>query len=111
MFGTLPAMPPRTESRIASRLDALAARVAQASNHPQIQVGRPGLLGELRDGHPAGTPYVTVTVPTVAAAELAARRLDTIARLDGAAWSRGWRLLDGAVLAIDVYPGEVATNA
>ena len=47
---------------------------------------------------------MTVTVPTVAAAELAARRLAPIARLDGGAWERGWRLVDGAALAIDVYP-------
>jgi hypothetical protein len=85
-------------------LDALAAFASEVAGHEQIVVAVGGVLPEPRDGHAAGTPYVTVTVPTVAAAELAARRLAPIARLDGGAWEGGWRLVDGAALAIDVYP-------
>ena len=85
-------------------LEALAAYASEVAGNDQIVVAVGGVLPAPRDGHAAGTPYVTVTVPTVAAAELAASRLGPIARLDGRAWEGGWRLVDGAALAIDVYP-------
>ena len=56
-------------------LDALAAYASEVAGHEQIVVAVGGVLPAPRDGHAAGTPYVTVTVPTVAAAELAASRL------------------------------------
>ena len=92
-------------------LDTLAAFASEIAGHEQIVVAVGGVLPAPRDGHAAGTPYVTVTVPTVAAAELAARRLAPIARLDGRAWEDGWRLVGGAALAIDVYPEPGAAMA
>jgi hypothetical protein len=84
-------------------LAALAAYVATITDHPQIDVLPGGVLDEERDGHAAGTVYVTVTVPTVAAAELAAQRLRDLARVDEAAWRSGWRLVEGAALELDFY--------
>lgn len=87
-----------------AELEALAAFVRLAADHPQIQVETGGVLSEERDGHRAGTPYLTVTVPTVDAAELAEQRLRELARIDLAAWRSGWRLVDGPALELDIYP-------
>lgn len=92
-------------------LEALAAYVRAAADHPQVAVAAGGILDAERDGHAAGTLYVVVTVPTVDAAELAEHLLSEIARIDGATWQSGWRLIDGPALAIDIYPDADADQA
>ncbi len=86
-----------------AELEALATYVAAVADHHQIEAQAAGLLDHERDGHPRGTPYVTVRVPTVDAAEITAARLHEIGRLPAANWDHGWRI-DGTVLAIDIYP-------
>ncbi|MGH8983992.1 MAG: hypothetical protein ACRDY6_08990 [Acidimicrobiia bacterium] len=86
-------------------LEALAACVAAVADHNQINVTPGGILDEERDGHGPGTPYVTVSVPTVTAAEVAAERLAHIAGIDAKAWKNGWRLVaEDVALMVDVYP-------
>jgi hypothetical protein len=91
---------------------ALAAYAAAVADHNQIAVAVGGVLEEDRDGHERGTVYVTLTVPTVAAAELAAERLRPIARIEDDRWAHGWRCVAGPALALDIYPdpddGDIA---
>jgi hypothetical protein len=98
------------ERNVTAELAALAGYVAAVADHNQIAVRAGGVLDEPRGGHAAGTAYVTVTVPTVAAAEVAAARLGAIARLDDSAWANSWRLIDGPALAIDIYPDVEAAE-
>jgi hypothetical protein len=91
---------------------ALAAYAAAVADHNQIAVSAGGVLEEDRDGHERGTVYVTLTVPTVAAAELAAERLRPMARIEDDRWAHGWRCVAGPALALDIYPdpdeGDIA---
>jgi hypothetical protein len=91
---------------------ALAAYAAAVADHNQIAVSVGGVLEEDRDGHERGTVYVTLTVPTAAAAELAAERLRPIARIEDDRWAHGWRCVAGPALALDIYPdpdeGDIA---
>ncbi|MGH8984310.1 MAG: hypothetical protein ACRDY6_10615 [Acidimicrobiia bacterium] len=94
---------PRARSR-QDELEALAAFVGAFADHPQIRVVGGGVLEAPRDGHPAGTAFVSVVVPTVAAAEFAQEHLTDLARVTPDRWRHGWHLLERRQLVIEIYP-------
>jgi hypothetical protein len=87
-----------------AHVDALAVFVGTVADHRQISARAGGVLRQARDGHPVGAAFVTITVPTADAANLAAERLRTIAGVDDETWRSSWRLVDGPQLELDIYP-------
>lgn len=87
-------------------VEAHAAWVRGFAKHRQIRVRPGGVLETDTDGRSAGSVFVTVRVPSVDAAEVAAVELFEAAGLDQQTWDQGWRGRDGS-LEITIYPTPV----
>lgn len=90
--------------------DALIASLnRQVAHYDGIRVRRGGVLGEMLEGRPPGTPYVLVEVETLLDAEDAASRFESIAGRSDLAWEQGWRSppaedeAQGWLLALEMF--------